>query len=425
MDRMIRSTTMSICVAACALIAVSRAAGDETPRERFYLPPRDGQKVVDAARAEQLFVQGRAAAEASKCSTAARLAYETLHQNPDHAAARKLLGYRKVGEHWVTEFGAAKLAGGSVWHAKFGWLKSDQVARYEGGERFLNGRWVPAAVDAAFRTTIDKGWDVDTEHFRLKTNVSLEEGVRLAGRLESLYHVWRQLFARFHTHEDTWRRLYAGGDPPKSTRRLFPVVYYRSKDEYVADLKKDEPRIEMTSGIFLNNSKTAYFYADATTNNDSYLFHEVVHQLFMLSKFGTSNVAARGNFWIVEGVACYFESLALHDDYAELGDLKNARIVAARHRRLVDDFYVPLAEYTTYSMQTFQHDQRLPRLYSQASGLSWFLLLGDGLRYREATADYLSDIYAGKDTPTTLAERTGRTYAELDRDYHAYLQRLP
>jgi hypothetical protein len=181
----------------------------------------------------------------------------------------------------------------------------------------------------------------------------------------------------------------------------------------------------MTSGIFLNSDDTAYFYADATTNNDGFLFHEVVHQLFMLSKSGTPNVAARGNFWIVEGVACYFESLALHDDYAELGDLKNARIVAARHRRLVDDFYVPLAEFTTMSMPAFQRDDRLPRLYSQASGLSWFLLLGDGLRYREATADYLSDVYTGKDSPTSLAERTGRTYAELDRDYRAYLERLP
>jgi len=402
--------------------------GGDPHRLKFYLPPSETvtDPIDDARRerADELFELGKQAVEAGRCSTAARYAYAAMHADPDHAAARTLLGYVKLNDRWVTDFGAAKLRAGSVWHPKFGWLGADQVTRNENGERFLNGRWVSAADDAAFRTTIERGWNVDTEHFRLTTNVSLEDGVRLAERLESLYHVWRQLFARFHTPEAEWKRLFAGGAPRKLPPKRFNVVYFRNKQEYVAALQRREPRVEITSGIFMNDDGKAYFYADPAENHDDFLFHEVVHQLFSLTKPGP-RVGVRANFWIVEGIACYFESLSLHDGFAELGDLENARMRAARYRRLVDDFYVPLAEFSTYSMQKFQHDERLPRLYSQASGLTWFLLHANDGAYREATADYLSAVYAGRDVPTTLAERIGRPFAELDEQYLSYLKGLP
>lgn len=421
----------------CALPAVSPSDAEDAKGLRCYLPPSDAavaawreiasepQGELRKKRADELFARGKQAADAGNCSTAARLAYQTLHKNPDHEAARKLLGYQKIDGRWLTDYQATKHRGGSVWHAKFGWLKLEEVTRYENDERFVNGRWLPAADDAAFRKTIEQGWKVDTEHFRLTTNVSLEEGVRLAERLESLFHVWRQLFARFHTPESEWKRLFAGGEPRKVPPKLYHVIYLKSKDEYVALLKKRIPQIDITSGIFMNDDDKAYFYADATTNNDAFLFHEVVHQLFALTKPSPPQVGVKGNFWIIEGVACYFESLALHDGYAELGDLTNPRIIAARHRRLVDDFYVPLAELTTFSMQKLQRDERIKMLYSQSSGLAWFLLEADDGRYREATNDYLSAVYAARDTATTLAERTGRTYVDLDADYLAYLKSLP
>lgn len=429
----------AILVAGILLFAARAAADDavdalvpnrDALRLYFFLPPEAAVRAIPvhpaaSAAADRLFALGKEAADAGKCTEAARLAYAVLHADGDHEAARKLLGYRKLDGRWVTEFGASMQRAGSVWHAKFGWLPQDHVGRYEKGERYLNGRWGSAADDAAFRTTLDKGWKVDTEHFRLTTNVSLEEGVRLAGRLESLYHVWRQLFARYHTAPSEWKRLYAGGEPRKLPAKRYPVKYYRSKDEYIAALKKREPRIELTSGIFMNDDDTAYFYADEKTNNDGFLFHEVVHELFMLTRASTRPVATKANFWIVEGIACYFESLKLHDGYAELGDVTNARMHAARYRRLVDDFYVPLNELTTFSLQRLQSDERLPRLYSQSSGLAWFLMHAHDGKFREPTVEYLQAIYAGADTPTTLAEKVGKPYDALDREYLSYLQSLP
>jgi hypothetical protein len=76
-------------------------------------------------------------------------------------------------------------------------------------------------------------------------------------------------------------------------------------------------------------------------------------------------------------------------------------------------------------LQRLQQDERIARLYSQSSGLAWFLQHADAGRHREATVDYLTAVYAGKDSPTTLAERTGIGYPDLDRRYREYLERLP
>lgn len=413
-----------VIVAVCLSLAVSRAAvgADSPPANRYYLPPKADAPTRDVVAAQQFFTQAKQAADAGQCTRAAQLVYAALDEDPNHAAARKLLGYQKYDDHWVSDFGVVKLRVGEVWHEKFGWIKSDYVSRYEQGECLLNGKWIPIAQANALNAKLS--WKIDTEHFRLTSYVDLEESVQLAERLESLYHVWRQVFARFHTPEAEWKRLCSGEEPRKLPSKRNQVVYFRTKADYVAELKRKEPRIEMSLGYYMNDNDTAYFYADPTQANEPTMFHEVVHQLFA-AKISSLRPGTKANFWIVEGVACYFESLALHDDYAELGDPANVRILQARHRRIVDDFYVPLVELAAFSQQKMQQDPRIAKLYTQASGLSWFLLEADGGRYREATVDYLAAVYAGKDTEKTLVERTGRGYAELDQAYRDYLEHLP
>ena len=38
-----------------------------------------------------------------------------------------MLGYQKVDDRWLTDYQATKHRGGSVWHAKFGWLKLEEI----------------------------------------------------------------------------------------------------------------------------------------------------------------------------------------------------------------------------------------------------------------------------------------------------------
>ncbi len=47
----------------------------------------------------------------------------------------------------------------------------------------------------------------------MRTNHSLEEGVRLAARLERLYRVWQQLFVSYWATEPQIARWFNGGTP--------------------------------------------------------------------------------------------------------------------------------------------------------------------------------------------------------------------
>ena len=148
--------------------------------------------------AKELFAIAGQAAEAGRPALALQLAVETIRENPQHDEARRVLGYESVDGRWLTTYAARKAKAGYVWHNAFGWIKAGDVVRYESGERPRRGRWVSADEDAASRREIDDGWVARTAHFRVTTNHSLEEGVRLAQQLETLHGLWGQLFAAYY-----------------------------------------------------------------------------------------------------------------------------------------------------------------------------------------------------------------------------------
>ena len=160
--------------------------------------------------AEQLFrliQQGLAQGETYR---AYRLVGEVLRQNPLHAGARRLLGHHSINGNWHTPFAAAMLADNHVEHPQFGWLPVSHVPRYEAGERFYHNRWMPAEKEQRIRAQMSRGWRVETDHYLVQTNHSLEAAVGLGRQLENLYAVWQQLFLNFHTSQDILKRRLQG-----------------------------------------------------------------------------------------------------------------------------------------------------------------------------------------------------------------------
>ena len=247
--------------------------------------------------------------------------------------------------------------------------------------------------------------------------------MRLATRLERLYDAWQQMFAGFVANEARLARRYAGQAAVRSEPARHKVVYYRDRDEYVAALEKQEPDIGISTGFYLAEKKTAYFF-DSGAEDDSNLNHEATHQLF--SELGRSvrDVGREANFWVVEGIACYMESLALENGWHLLGGEDAVRLRDAEHRLVVDEFYVPLAELTSYSMERLKRDPKIAMLYSQSSGLTYFLLNYDGGRYRAPLVDYLAAIYQGRDRPGTLAKLCSTSDTDLDREYRQFIKSL-
>ncbi len=369
---------------------------------------------------------------------------ETVRENPDHEVARKILGFEKYQNVWTTAESARRMRDGQVWSDSFGWLPADQLSRYQNGMRYYRGNWIDAADDARLHGNIKNGWRIETDHYAVTTNHSLEEGVRLARGLELLYDVWRQAFVPYYTSPADVERLFAAAAPPSTAaahntqavavipvalRKLHQVVYFRDKQQYVDTLIRTQPQIEKTLGLYLDVANTAYFFHD-DERHDVTMYHEGTHQLFYEERPGTIRAGKKNNFWIVEGIACYMETLVEHQltpdetygSYVTIGGDNAGRVPAARKRLLDDGFYVPLREFATYGMDNLQHDARLPMIYSQASGLAQFFMHADGAHYRPALMDYLVAIYTGHATPDTLEKLTGTRYEELDRQYREFMK---
>jgi hypothetical protein len=376
------------------------------------------------AHAEALFALSTEAVEEGEASQAFPMLVETLRENPDHAEARKILGYERLNDRWLTPFEARKTREKQVWHPKFGWLPAANVKRHEGGEQFYRNRWMKSEDANRLGAQPKNGWNVATEHYIVHTDHSLEEGVRLATRLERLYDVWQQMFAGFCATEEQLARRYRG---QAATRREPPqhkVTLFRNRDGYIEALKKEQPNIELSSGFYLANRREAYFYVADGEQDDTNLYHEATHQLFSEIRPVSRDIGRTVNFWIIEGIACYMESLAEADGWTLLGGNNAVRLRDAQHRLLADNFYVPLAELIGIGMEQLQHDPRIAKLYSQSAGLTHFLMHGAAGRYRESLVEYLVAVYTGRDRADTLPTLTGQSDARLDEQYREFLKSI-
>lgn len=375
------------------------------------------------AQGKSLYELAVAAAEQREFTLAYQLVHATLREDPGQEAARRLLGYKQHEGKWLTQYEFNKAKGNQVWHPQFGWIGRKQVARYEAGERFYKGRWISAADDARLHAEIDRGWEIATEHFQVRTNHSLEEGVVLAARLEEFYDVWRQLFVRFLFTDEQLARSFRDSTPLVHRSRLHQVTFFRDRDEYRAALAGESPSIGITTGYYLPSARTAYFFA-GPEREDANLCHEATHQLFYEPKL-VPEAANDANFWVVEGIACLMESYRRGNRLALLGGADALRLINARNRLLRDDFYVGLAELCGLGMKALQERDDLKAIYSEAAGMTYFLLFADEGCYRQALVDYLSAVYTNRDRPATLSQLTGASYDQLDEQYQRFIRNLP
>jgi hypothetical protein len=399
-----------------------------------YTPSDTGSAQFRNARNEYAaaaFELARRAAAEGQLSLAFQWATETLREDPNHEDARRVLGYEKRDGKWLTPYGQRMADDGKQWHPKFGWLATADVPRYEAGERFAGSRWISADEDPARHREMKKGWQIRTDHFLVTTNHSLEAGVELAARLERLHQVWRQLFAGFYMTENEVRRLFAGERPPRKQARPFRVYYHRDKQQYADALRSRQPRIADTLGIYFDDTREAHFFADGSSGEPplATLYHEAVHQLFQETKPAAKHVGELANFWVIEGVATYFETLREHNDaasglYFTIGEPDAGRLPAAR-QRLRDGFYIPLAELTRLGKSDVQRHADIAKVYSQSSGLAAFFMDAEHGRYREQLVRYLDAVYSGRDNADSLADKAGISYSELDAHYRHYSESLP
>lgn len=389
--------------------------------------------------AQDLYRLTRRGLNAEEVAWAFHLLREVAFHDPDHRLARQMLGYVRYHDRWVTPFEQSMLRRGNVWHDQFGWLPQSHVERYERGERYYRNRWMSAEDEAALRHDFKNAWEIESDHFLVKTNQSLERGVELSVALERFHRYFRREFAAFFDSPQQMRELFAGG---QGHSQQHEIHYYQSREEFILRLRSKQPGIELSNGLYLPADRTAYFFYNPhdLERNIETLYHEVTHQLLSESQRKVFQVGQNANFWLIEGIACYLESFEVHDDGSvSVGDPRHTRFQSALKQRLHENAYVPLAQFTRMGTSEFQppkHGQlqtvaireTLQQLYSQATGLTHFFMHYEDGRYRDALIQHLSQIYSPdpriRANPQPLDVLTGVSFAELDRQYLSYLTEI-
>jgi hypothetical protein len=386
------------------------------------------QRRLSVLRQEQaagLFRLARRGAALHQTSLAYRLALETLRADPDHEAARNVFGFQKYQDQWRTPFEVRMLQNGMVWHEKFGWIEKADLPHYTSGERPMGRVWIDAANDTVLHTDIAHGWDVETEHYRIRTNHSVEAAVALGAKLECLNRVWRQVFISYWSSPAEIEARFSDRPPPEANLRRLQIVYYRDKKQYYGALERRFPDVGISLGVYVPEDRAAYFFAGGEESERT-TYHEATHQLFMESRPSSIDVRrSKANFWLVEGIAMYMETLRREGNVISLGGLNDARIVAARRHLEKNDYYVPFGKLVRMGMKDVQTDPQIAKLYSQMAGMASFLMHYDDGRYREALAACLRAVYDGSEDPDLLARTTGVTYLRLDEQYKTYMRENP
>jgi hypothetical protein len=362
-------------------------------------PPADAPKITQqwydrftgyrCEQAEALFQLARRELQAGRPTRAFQLLHEVLHENPDHKPVREALGYRLVNGRWRKPESVIRARRGSIALAELGF-------------------------DAG------KHWVVESEHFRITTDHSEDAGMQLAEKLEELHEVWQQLFFPYWSSAAVLARRLEGKVAADRSTTRHRVVLFRGREEYVQRLKRLEPQIELSLGYYLEPQKTAYFYVDQQPRDDIY-FHEVTHQLFSETGRVVPGVGLEANFWIIEGVAMYMESLRRRNGYYAAGGSDANRLQYARYRTRNQGSYLPLEQLAALGRQTLQQHEDIRRLYSQSAGLAAFFMDDGRGRYRPLLTDYLQTVYQGRDNSRTLASLAGVPLPELDQQYREFL----
>ncbi len=415
-------------------------------------------------RAKELYTLARSTLRAGFPSLAYMMIGDVIRIDPDHQFARSILGTelftdptRKddagyAGE-WVSLFEKRMRSGSRphVNHATYGWIPAGNVARYDEGLRPWKSDWVSVEKEGELRRDFRNAWEVRSEHFLVKTNVSLETGVQLSQRLE-LFNDWlQQNFAAFFDTPKTLQDRFEAASSRSSDRKSNPmeVHYYATRDEYQKRVQGKVPPNLETNGLYWEDDRTSYFFDNPDKIGYSTLYHEATHQILDLATREARNTAekARGlklrqrpaprwklgeksNFWILEGIACYFESFDIEEGHVAVGRPDYVRFDIAR-QRIVDPkffYYLPSQQFSALGQEEFQHHPQITQLYTQGAGFAHFLMhYEDGL-YRDDLITLLSEIYR-PDPDRVLEEPSlpaiaGVSFELLDHQYHTHMQNL-
>ena len=282
------------------------------------------------------FALASKALDAGRYALADECLRRVLGRRPDHAEARRLLGFvpRGGAGRRPTPPGCS-IRGTSITKPTAG-CRPARSRTWRRGELPAPGQagvWMPAAqADALRQQDFSRAWKIETPHFQILANVPLAEGIDFGRRLEDFHDLFTALMADvIGPHRLSLAQLHRGPGTvgPAESARKHQVSYFGTKAEYVEYLQPWEgPGIAVTLGVYIDPDTArgrrqpprSYFYKDEGGRLDvkATLYHEVSHQLLFELAGPSAHGRNAGNFWVFEGLGTYFETVRPRPDGALL-----------------------------------------------------------------------------------------------------------
>jgi len=247
---------------------------------------------------------------------------------------------------------------------------------------------------------------LDTPHFVIYSRADAATGRRVAEDLERCFWVWTQLFFPLWESHRQLDLAFAQLSPDESIsqfldrtparltpRKKLRVVLLRDAAEYQRTI--NVPGAERSTGFYSDRHQTTFLYQNVPDDRATRR-HELVHQLFReatASRLGRALPGEDSGFWLVEGIAGYFESLHFGPGHATVGGWESPRLQFARYRYFVVGDRMPLEELVRDGRAAAQSRADIARWYAHAIARTHSLLDGDDRRARQWVYSQLADLY--------------------------------
>jgi hypothetical protein len=261
---------------------------------------------------------------------------------------------------------------------------------------------------------------VDTSHFTIFSTADELTSRRVAEDLEHCYWVWTQLFFPLWEGSAQVTTAFADWDPDQSLveflatrrprlsiRRQLQVVLLKDKEQYRRTLAAEGNAIEQSTGFYSDSLRTIFLYGiddDAVETRR----HELTHQLFReatRSSLGQAMPGEQSDFWLVEGIAGYMESMKIGERQATIGGWDASRLQYARYRVLVGQDLMLPDELMRDGLQQAQRRDDLARWYSHSIANVHALMDGGDVTIRRWLYHRLSSLYRSRSPLAPLANQ--------------------
>jgi hypothetical protein len=311
-------------------------------------------------------------------------------------------GLVKYEDQWVTKTDMEKMKKGLVKHAGT-WISKEDLANIEKGLFKVKGEWVDKAAANKFHGEWDDAWEIESDHFVLRTDMDYDFAAKMSQAAE-------KLFANMTT--------FLGFEP--ELRDPLPVYIFKDLDEYNVFGSQyangDEGFRSSAMGCFYALSHpdapaVTFYHFDENYNylwTDQWFHHVVPHQILAEA---LPNLAST---WMLNGIATYFELWSnFEPPFKEI-----KRKLSGRRMIPLNDFFdiegLSDNDEGGFNLSTDSNHA------TQAGFLIYFMVHNE--KYNKLLKEYFSKMTKSANDMKTFAKTF--KISELEKDFKEYVASL-